>query len=159
MNISRPWKKTWFFMAKTVGAFSQNCDFPWFLSWTQKPWKRRGNFTKSVIYRDQKSKKLPNDRHNERVVVRILIENGSEISDNICIGMALRPIFLDGCFKLTRLSLWTVFSTWNTTCWFLCLFGKKPNTVKSRHTFRKPWDHLKPVNHAMKTMITVFSGP
>ena len=44
--------------------------------------EKRGNFTKSVIYRDQKSKKLPNDRHNERRVVRILIENGTEIIDN-----------------------------------------------------------------------------
>ena len=47
-------------------------------------------------------------------------------------------------------------------CRFLCLvWGKKKNrnTVKSRHTFRKPWDHLKPVNHAVKTVITVSSGP
>ena len=44
--------------------------------------EKRGNFTKSEIYRDQKSKKLPNDRHNERAVVSILIENGAEISNN-----------------------------------------------------------------------------
>ena len=66
--------------------------------------EKRGNFTKSVIYRDQKSKKIPNDRHNERAVVRILIENGAEISD-ISAWHCVTGIFLDGCFKLTRLSL------------------------------------------------------
>ena len=35
---------------------------------------------------------------------------------------------------------------------------KTRNTVKSWHTFRKPWDHLQPVNHAAKTVITVFPG-
>ena len=68
--------------------------------------EKRGNFTKSVIYCDQKSKKLPNDRPNERAVVRILIENGTEISDNSALAWhCITGIFLDGCFKLTRLSL------------------------------------------------------
>ena len=92
-------------------------DFSW-----QKPW---GHFLKtvisllnktvtwefhkirkSVIYRDQKSKKLPNDRHNERSVVRIFIENGAEISDNSVLAWhCATGTFLNGCFKLTRLSL------------------------------------------------------
>ena len=89
-------------MAKTVGSFSRNRDF-------FPEHKNRGkqeNFTKSVIYRDQKSKKLPNDRHNERAVVRILIENGAEIS--ALAWHCVAGIFLDGrfnMFKLTRLSL------------------------------------------------------
>ena len=45
-------------MAKTLGSFSKNRDFPWFLSLTQKKRKKHVNFTKSVVYRDQKSKKL-----------------------------------------------------------------------------------------------------
>ena len=79
----------------------------------QKNREKRGNFTKSVIYRDQKSKKLPNDRHNERAVVRILIENGAKISDNSALAWhCVTGTFLDGCFKLTN-------------CRFLCLCGKK----------------------------------
>ena len=57
------------FHGKNRGVISQNRDF--FLE--HKNREKRGNFTKSVIYHDQKSKKLPNDHHNERVVVRILI--------------------------------------------------------------------------------------
>ena len=54
-------------MAKTVGSFSQNSDFfP-----EHKNREKWGNFTKSVIYRDQKSKKLPNNRHNERATVSL----------------------------------------------------------------------------------------
>ena len=41
---------------------------------------------------------------------------------------------------------------------FCVCVGKKRNTVKSQHTFRKPWNHLKPMNHAAKTVITVFPG-
>ena len=68
--------------------------------------EKRGNFTKSVIYRDQKSKKRPNDWHNERAVVRILIENRIEISDNSALAWhCVTCIFLDRCFKLTRLGL------------------------------------------------------
>ena len=106
--IGRPRKKAWFFMAKTMGSFSRIRDFfP-----EDKNHEKQGNFAKSVIYRDQKSKKLPSDRHNERAVVRILIENGAEISGNSALAWhCVRGIFLDGCFKLTRLSLWTVFST------------------------------------------------
>ena len=48
------------FHGKNRGAFSQNrdsCDFfP-----EHKNREKRGNFTKSLIYRDQKFKKLPND--------------------------------------------------------------------------------------------------
>ena len=67
--------------------------------------EKGGNFTKPVIYRDQKSKKLPNDRHNERAVVWILIENGAEISDNSALAWhCVTGTFFDGCFKLTRLS-------------------------------------------------------
>ena len=72
-------------MAKTVGSFSQNRDF----YSEHKNREKRGNFTKFVIYRDQKSKKLPNDRHNERPVIRILIENGAEISDNSALAWIL----------------------------------------------------------------------
>ena len=107
-NICRPRKKTWFLMAKTVGTFSQNRDVPWFLSWTQKPWKTC-EFHK-IRYRLPwpKSQKLPNNRHNERAVVRI-IENGAEISDYSALAWhCVTGTFLDGCFKLfklTRLSL------------------------------------------------------
>ena len=92
-------------MAKTVGSFSRNRDFfP-----EHKNREKQGNFTKSVIYSEQKSKKLPYDRHNERAVVRILIENGAEISDISALAWhCVAGIFLDGCFnmfKLTRLSL------------------------------------------------------
>ena len=73
----RPRKKRDFSWQKPWGHFLKpviSCDFfP-----EQKDREKRGNFTKSVIYRDQKSKKLPNDRHNERAVVRILIENGAK---------------------------------------------------------------------------------
>ena len=102
LPISRPRKKCNFSMAKTVGSFSQNHDF--FPEHTNR--ENWGNFTKSVIYRDQKSKKLPNDWHNERAVVRILIENGAEISENSALAWHCTPCtFLDGCFELTRLSL------------------------------------------------------
>ena len=68
--------------------------------------KKRENFTKSVIYRDQKSKKFPHDRHNERAVARILIENGAEISNKSALAWHyVTGTFLDGFFKLTRLSL------------------------------------------------------
>ena len=71
-------------------------DFSW-----QKPW---GHFHKTVIC-DQKSKKLPNDRHNERAVVRISIENNAEISDSSALAWhCVTGTFLDGCFKLIRLS-------------------------------------------------------
>ena len=74
--------------------------------------KKGGNFTKSVIYRDQKSKKLPNDRHNERAVVKILIENDAEIDDNSALAWhCVMGTFLGGSFKLTRLGLRTVSST------------------------------------------------
>ena len=77
-------KKHDFSWKKTLGSFSQNRDFfP-----EHKNREKRGYFTKSMIYRDQKSKKLPNDRHNERAVVRILIENGAEIRDNSALPLA-----------------------------------------------------------------------
>ena len=98
--IIRPWKKTWFFMTKTVGSFSQNRDFPWFLSWTQKPWKTC-EFHKIRDLPWPKSQKLPNNRHNERAVVRIGIENGAEISDYSALARhCVTGTFLDGCFKL-----------------------------------------------------------
>ena len=115
-RIPRPRKKTWFFMAKTVGIFSQNRDFLWFLSWTQKPWKTC-EFHKTYDLQWPKSQKLPNNQYNERAVVRIVIENGAEISDYSALAWhCVTGTFLDGCFKLfklTRLSLWTMFSTWN----------------------------------------------
>ena len=81
-------------MAKTVGSFNflktviSRDFFP-----EHKNREKRGNFTKSVIYRDQKSKKLPNDRHNEHAVVRILIENGAEISDNNALALHCMGVF------------------------------------------------------------------
>ena len=65
-------------MAKTVGSFSQNLE----------------------------SKKLPNDLHNERAVVRVSTENGAKISNNSALAWhCVTGVLLDGCFKLTRLSL------------------------------------------------------
>ena len=75
-----PGKKPYFFMAKTVGSFSQNRDFPCFFP-EHKNRRKRGNFTKSVIYRGQKSKKLP--------------------------WHCVTGTFLDGCFKLTRFSFFS----------------------------------------------------
>ena len=154
-----PGKKTWFFVAKTVGTFSQNRDFSWFLSWTQKPWKTC-EFHKIRDLPWPKSQKLPNNRHNERAVVRIVIESGAEISDYYSASAwhCVTGTFLDGCFKLfklTRLSLWNrVFNmkhvffskhsvlTFNyndqnekpdiapfTSCRFLCLCGKKQTAI------------------------------
>ena len=88
------WQKPWGHFLKTVISSD---FFP-----EHKNREKRWNFTKSVIYRDQKSKKLPNDRQNERAVVRILIE----ISDNSVLAWhCVTVIILDGCFKLTCLSL------------------------------------------------------
>ena len=67
--------------------------------------------------------------------------------------LSLLALAYEPCFQHET---YTVSKYVFTNCWFLCLCGKKPNTVKSRHTLRKPWDHLKSVNHAMKTVITVF---
>ena len=92
------WQKPWGHFLKTV--ISRNF-FP-----EHKNREKRGNFTKCVIYRDQKSKKLPNDRHNERAVVKISIENSAEISEHSALAWhCVTGIFLGGCFKLTRLSL------------------------------------------------------
>ena len=66
--------------------------------------EKQGNFTKSVIYHDQKSEKIPKDWHNERAVVRILIKNGAEISDNSTLAwFCVTGIFLDGCLSLLAL--------------------------------------------------------
>ena len=75
-----------------------------------------GNFTKSVIYRDQKSEKIPKDRYNEGAVVRILIENGAEISDNSALAWY--------CVKAT-INVLTLSDKVFTNCLFLCLCGEK----------------------------------
>ena len=97
-----PGKKREFSWQKPWGHFLKTVNFPS----EHKNREKRGNFTKSVIYRDQKSKKLPNDRPNEPVVVRILIENGAKISEHSALAWhCVTGIFLGSCFKLTRLSL------------------------------------------------------
>ena len=104
-HISRPWKKRDFSCQKPWGHFLKTVISRDFFP-EHKNREKRDNFTKSMIYCHQKSKKRPNDRHNERAVVRILIENGTEISDNSALAWHCVPcIFLDGCFKLTRLGL------------------------------------------------------
>ena len=87
------WQKPWGHFLKTVASRDFFTEHKIRENW--------GNFTKSVIYHDQKSKKLPNDRHNERAAVRILIQNGTEISDNSALAWHCATCtFLDGCFKL-----------------------------------------------------------
>ena len=85
-------------MAKPWGHFLKTVISRGFFP-EHKNREKRENFTKSVIYRDQKSKKLPNDRHNKRAVVRILIENGAEISNNRALAWhCVTGTFLDGFF-------------------------------------------------------------
>ena len=79
-------------MAKTVWSFKTVISGDFFPE--HKNREKRWNFTKSVIYRDQKSKKLQNDRHNERAMVRILIENGAEISDQSALAWHWVRVFL-----------------------------------------------------------------
>ena len=61
-----PEKKHAIFHCKNRGGIFSKPWFPVISFLNTKTVKETGNFTKSLIYRDQKSKKLPNDRHNER---------------------------------------------------------------------------------------------
>ena len=143
------WQKPWGRFLKTVISFLNT-----------KTVKNGGISQKSVIYRDQKSKKpLPNDRHNERAVGRILNENGAEISDNyshvhwhvitsrVFFWMAVLSLLAlvnEPCFQHET----CIFSKYVfTNCWFLCLCGKKKTSIpwnrgtllENRETTWNPW--------------------